>query len=151
MYRPLTKAQLGQLIRSRRDSLILEDVGVPSEGVAIYTLSDPRDLNAVRYVGQSRAPSRRLVQHLNAARLWLPDEVPWWYKAPPGLRPLHDWIRELHREDYRLPVMVVSARAATVAAARQMERALIHQYLAQSASLLNVESEILGRQVPLAL
>ena len=46
----------------------------------IYTLSDPRDLRQVRYVGQTSAPRRRLLQHLNAARLWLPDERPWWIK-----------------------------------------------------------------------
>ncbi len=119
--------------------------------MAIYTLADPRDVRDVRYVGQSRAPSRRYAQHLNAARLWLPDEVPWWYKAPPGLRPLHDWIRDLHRDDYRLPVMLINARVATTAAARHSERALIHHYLSQNATLLNVESEILGRQVPLNL
>ncbi len=151
MYQPLSKAQLAQHIRRQKGWLIQEDAGVDPHGVAIYTLSDPRDLRQVRYVGQSLAPVRRFVQHVNAAQLWLPDEVPWWYKSPPGLRPLHNWIRELHRDDYRLPAMFITARVASVAAARQTERALIHHYLALGAVLLNVESEILGRQVPLGI
>ena len=151
LYRPLPKAQLSQLIRKHKHGLVQEQPGVSPEGVSIYTLSDPRDVREVRYVGQSRVPLRRYTQHVNAARLWMPDEAPWWYKAPPGLRPLHDWIRELHRDDYRLPAMIITARVASVAAARQMERALIQHYLSQHASLLNVEAEILGRQVPLGI
>jgi predicted GIY-YIG superfamily endonuclease len=120
-----------------------------SEGVAIYTLSDPRDLRDVRYVGLSRAPARRFAQHVNAARLWLPDDMPWWYKAPPALRPLHDWIRQLHRDEYRLPAMIISAHAATVPEACQQERDLIHHYLSLGAPLLNVESELLGPRIPL--
>lgn len=151
VYRPLTRAQLSQHIRRQKHALVQEESGVALDGVAVYTLSDPRDLREVRYVGQSRSPLRRFTQHLNAARLWLPDDVPWWYKAPPGLRPLHDWIRALHRDDYRLPAMMITARVASVSAARQMERALIQHYLSQRASLLNVETEILGRQVPLGI
>jgi hypothetical protein len=75
--------------------------------------------------------------------------VPWWYKSPPGLRPLHDWIRQLHREEYRLPAMLIIARAATVAEARQRERALIQAYLSQHAQLLNIESELLGPRIRL--
>jgi hypothetical protein len=144
----LTRAQLAQHIRQQRPWLIQEDGAAP-EGVAIYTLSDPRDVRDVRYVGMSRAPARRFAQHVNAARLWLPDEVPWWYKSPPGLRPLHDWIRQLHREEYRLPAMLIIARAVTVAEARQRERALIQAYLSQHAQLLNIESELLGPRIRL--
>ena len=151
LYRPLPKAQLSQLIRKQKHGLVLEEPDVAPDGVAIYTLSDPRDVREVRYVGQTRAPQRRYSQHVNAARLWLSDETPWWYKAPPDQRPLHDWIRTLHRDDYRLPVMIITARVASVSAARQMERALILHYLGQRAFLLNVEAEILGRQVPLGI
>jgi hypothetical protein len=151
LYRPLPKAQLSQLIRKHKHALVQEEPGLAPAGVSIYTLSDPRDVREVRYVGQTRAPLSRFSQHVNAARLWLPDEKPWWYKAPPGLRPLHDWIRALHRDDYRLPAMIITARVASVSAARHMERALILHYLGKSASLLNVEAEILGRQVPLGI
>jgi hypothetical protein len=75
-------------------------------GRAIYSLSDPRDIRAARYIGQTLQPRRRFLQHLNAARLWLPDEQPFWV-ASPKLRPLYDWIRQLHRGDNRLPTMVV--------------------------------------------
>ncbi|MEO8307645.1 MAG: hypothetical protein ABI616_06350 [Pseudomonadota bacterium] len=145
----MSKARLAHHIRQQKEWLIQEEPGLATEGIAIYTLSDPRDVRAVRYVGQSRAPARRFAQHINAARLWLPDEMPWWYKAPPGLRPLHEWIRQLHRDEHRLPAMLVIARAATLAEARHAERSLIHHYLNQRADLLNVESEILGRQLAL--
>jgi hypothetical protein len=102
----------------------------------------------VRYIGQTTAPRRRFLQHLHTAMLWLPDETPWWVKCP-KLRPLADWIRALHRDGQRLPVMVITAWVETGSAARVAERARIHQCLANRLQLLNVETEILGRQIPL--
>jgi hypothetical protein len=144
----LTKTQLTQRVRLQKGCLIQQESGteIVERGVAVYTLADPRDVREVRYVGQTCAPQRRYTQHINAARLWLPDELPWWYKAPPGLRPLHEWLRELHRDDYRLPVMLINMWLPAVAAARQMERALIEQYLQGNAALLNVELEVQQRQ-----
>jgi hypothetical protein len=144
----LTKAELTRYVRGRLDSHYYDNSGVEPEGTAIYWLSDPRDIQQVRYVGQSSAPRRRYLQHLSMARLWLPDERPWWVRSP-KLRPLYDWIRELHRDELRLPVMVVSAWVETTAQARVAERTRILECLAQRLPLLNVETEILGGQLPL--
>lgn len=145
---PLPKDDLTRYIRSRLAGHLVDESSAPGDGFAIYTLSDPRDLRRVRYVGQTRSPRRRLLQHLNTARLWLPDEVPWWFDSP-KLRPLYDWIRELHREEYRLPVMMISAWTASVSAARLAERELILHHLSAQQELLNVEREILARQMAL--
>src|SRR4051812_48398846 len=72
----LTKMQLTRLIRRHVAAQLYDESGTEASGIAIYTLSDPRDIRAVRYVGQSSAPRRRFLQHLNSARLWLPEEVP---------------------------------------------------------------------------
>jgi hypothetical protein len=45
--------------------------------------------------------------------------------------------------------MVITAWVETGSAARVAERARIHQCLANRLQLLNVETEILGRQIPL--
>jgi hypothetical protein len=45
--------------------------------------------------------------------------------------------------------MVVSAWVDSVREARVAERALIVEYLRERLRLLNVEGEILGRQIPL--
>jgi hypothetical protein len=135
-------AQLRRRFRAHAESQLYDESGVPTEGLAIYTLSDPRDIRAVRYVGQTSAPRRRFLQHLNHAQLWLPDELPWWIKRP-KLRPLYTWIRELYRDERRLPVMVVTAWTTCVAEARATERVRIFEYLAQRRPLLNVETEIL--------
>lgn len=148
MPKPLDKRELNQLIRSRLTGLLMDASGADPGAFAIYTLSDPRDLRQVRYVGQTRLPRRRLLQHINTARLWLPDELPWWV-VKPELRPLYEWIRELHRDDYRLPAMLVTAWVPTLAEARLAERELILDYLARGHELLNVEREILRRQMPL--
>jgi hypothetical protein len=151
LQQPLGKTELSRLIRNRLPQLLLDESGTEPGAFAIYTLSDPRDLRVVRYVGQTRAPRRRLLQHLQTARLWLPDELPWWV-ARPELRPLYEWIRELHRDEYRLPAMLVTAWTGSLAAARLAERELILQHLAQGdQEILNVESEILRRQIPLRL
>lgn len=146
---PLARPVLGRYIRSRLDAHLVNDTDGQG-GVAIYTLSDPRDLRCVRYVGQTRSPRRRFLQHLQTARLWLPEHVPWWF-ASPQLRPLYDWIRELHRDEYRLPVMLVTGWTDSVRAARVAERELILKHLGENQQLLNVERELLERQMGLAL
>jgi hypothetical protein len=140
--------QLRRRFHAHTEAQLYDESGVPPEGFAIYTLADPRDIRGVRYVGQTSGPRRRFLQHLNSARLWLPDELPWWIKQP-TLRPLYTWIRELYREEWRLPVMVVTAWASSVAEARVTERARIFEYLGHRRPLLNVETEILRGQVPL--
>jgi hypothetical protein len=121
--------------------------GSEPSGIAIYALCDPRELRTARYIGQSADPRRRLAQHLNAARLWLPDEQPWWVRSP-RLRPLYGWIRELHRDEARLPVMVVLEWAPPTLA-RHAERRRICEGLAQQLPLLNFEYELLRRQLQL--
>jgi len=140
---PLPRHELSRLIRTRLPGLLVDESG-GSGSHAIYTLSDPRDLRCVRYVGQTRAPRRRLLQHLQTARLWLPDEVPWWFAAP-ELRPLYDWIRELHRDEYRLPAMLITAWTDSAATARLTERELILHHLRERQELLNVERALLLR------
>ncbi len=124
---------------------LYDDSGECAHGIAVYTLSDPRSIRDVRYVGQTRSPARRFAQHLNTARLWLPNEVPWWVKSP-KLRPLYTWIRGLYADDRRMPVMVVTAWTGSIGEARVLERARIMECLESRLEILNVEREILGRQ-----
>ena len=146
-----TKSQLSREIRARIHALVHDETGTPREAThgltAIYTLSDPRDLRAVRYVGQSRAPRRRLLQHLQTARLFIPDEIPWWVPRL-DLRPLYEWIRELHRDGSRLPVMIVTqwVEAHDALAA---ERALLRDCVRRDLALLNAECRASGPQIPL--
>jgi hypothetical protein len=145
----LGRAELARYIRTRLPSHLYEEVGSRPQGVAIYALSDPRDLRAARYIGQTSAPRRRLLQHLGTARLWLPDETPWW--VPVGkLRPLYGWIRALFAEEGRLPVMVV-LEWVEKRYARAAERAHIQAGLAAQGMLLNFEAELLRSQLPLPL
>ena len=137
-----TKVQLARHIRGRL--VMYDDSGAAPEGIAIYSLSDPRDIRNIRYIGQTASPRRRLLQHLGTARLWLPDELPWWVKSP-KLRPLYRWIRRLYQDEGRLPVMVVSAWVETTAA-RLAERALILECLEKQLPLMNVEIELLRLQ-----
>ena len=143
-----TKAELGRHLRSHIGAQLYDDSGIAAGGTAIYSLSDPRDIRQVRYVGQTSAPRRRFLQHLNTARLWMPDETPWWVKSP-RLRPLSAWVRRLYRDERRLPVMVITAWVETASQARVAERARIYQCLERQLQLLNVETQILGRQIPL--
>jgi hypothetical protein len=143
----LSKAQFVRQLRNRLVSHLYDESGVAPEGVAIYSLSDPRDIRDIRYVGQTTAPRRRLLQHIGTARLWLPNERPWWVKSP-KLRPLYDWLREIYRDGERLPVMVVSAWT-DVSNARALERDRIYDCMQRKLSLLNFERELLGRQIPL--
>lgn len=143
-----SKAYIRRYIREHVSAHFYDDSFGERFGRAIYSLSDPRDIRAVRYVGQTLQPRRRFLQHLNTARLWLPEERPFWVVSA-KLRPLYDWIRELHRCDERLPTMVVHEWAPSSPEARLRERALIHACLAQHMSLLNVEAEVMGRQLAL--
>ena len=142
-----SRAELARYLRRHVGAQLYDESGVVALGIAIYSLSDPRDLRQVRYVGQTRAPARRWLQHVNTAQLWWPDDTPWWMKAP-KLRPLSGWIRELFKDGERLPVMVVGAWVA-LPQARAAERARIYECLGQRLPLLNVEIDILGPQVPL--
>jgi hypothetical protein len=144
----LTREQLTRQIRQHIAAQTYDESGVLPMGVAIYCLSDPRDIREVRYVGQTAHPQRRFHQHLDAARLWLPDERPWWVKSP-KLRPLYDWVRSLYQDNMRLPTMVICKWVETSAQARQEERARIYDCLTRQLPLLNVEQEILGRQIAL--
>lgn len=149
---PLTRAQLMRHVRSRLDLLVCDESGQAPSGFAIYTLSDPRDLREVRYVGQTRSPRRRFLQHVNNARLWMPeqDDSAWWIRLP-RQRPLYRWIRELHRQEYRLPAMVISQWVDSVKLARSAERNQIEHCLGRQLALLNFEAELAERQLPLDL
>jgi hypothetical protein len=140
----LSKAQFVRQLRIRLESHLYDESAGPPEGVAIYSLSDPRDVREIRYIGQTMAPRRRLLQHVGTARLWLPDERPWWVKST-QLRPLYDWIRQLYRDEARLPVMVVSAWT-DVGHAKDLERERIHECLQRKLPILNYERELLGAQ-----
>ena len=144
-YPTLSQAQLTHYVRARLAEHLFDESDVSAAGVAIYSLSDPRNVREIRYVGQTIAPRRRLLQHLNTARLWLPDQLPWWIKSP-KLRPLYGWIRQLYRDGGRLPVMVICDWVDRTAA-RHAERARICECLEQQRPLLNYESEILRRQL----
>jgi hypothetical protein len=145
---PLSKSQLTRHLRRHIGVELYDESAQLPLGTAIYSLSDPRDLRAVRYIGQAQIPRRRFQQHLAAARLWLPDERPWWIKSP-KLRPLYHWIRALYLDEQRLPTMIVSEWTTSTIAARLAERARIYEALSQRRSLFNVETEILGSQWPL--
>jgi hypothetical protein len=140
-------ALLRRQLRARLAAQLCDDSAAAAQGVAIYSLCDPRELRAIRYVGQSSEPRRRLAQHISAARLWLPDETPWWVRSP-KLRPLYCWIRELFRDQERLPLMVLH-QWVEPAQARLAERAHICACLERQLPLLNFEYELLRRQLQL--
>jgi hypothetical protein len=148
---PMPTSDRSQLLREIRRHLVwqlYDDSLTAGSGVAIYSLSDPRDIRAVHYVGQTVAPRRRLLQHLSTARLWLPDERPWWVRSP-RLRPLYDWIRGIYQDGQRLPVMVIS-QWVEPAQARAAEHALIEDCLQRQLPLLNFEQELRARRLRLA-
>jgi hypothetical protein len=138
------KAGLMREVRRQLSSHIIDDAAGAADLAAIYSLSDPRDVRTVRYVGQTTAPRRRYLQHLNTARLWIPDALPWWI-ASPRLRPLYLWIRELYRDGNRLPIMLISARVPEGEEPLVAERARILECLSQQLPLLNVERERTAR------
>jgi len=139
------KELIARNVRIRSASHIVDLSGATPDEAAIYALADPRDIEGVRYVGQTCNPRRRFLQHLHTARLWLPDELPWWIKSP-KLRPLYDWIRALYRDEQRMPVMVVMAWT-TAGNARAEERRRICECLGRRLPLLNWESEMLSKQL----
>jgi hypothetical protein len=127
---------------------IHDDGGGHPGGTAVYTLADPRDVRCPRYVGQTQDPRRRFAQHVQMARLWLPDATPWWVRSPKH-RPLYSWIRALYRDGARLPFMWVAEWVDPGVDPLPAERAAICRLLAQGAALLNVEARLLGPQLPL--
>ena len=140
------KIQLARLTRACCASQLLDLSGMDASEAAIYALSDPRDIAVPRYVGQTRSPRRRLLQHINTARLWVPEQRPWWVKSL-RLRPLYEWIRELYLDEQRLPVMAVIAWTEA-RHARLEERNRICEYLGRQFPLLNRESKTIGsRQI----
>jgi hypothetical protein len=144
----VTRAQFSRESRARLDQHLCDDTGELAAGFAIYSLADPRDLRATRYVGMTADPRRRLQQHWNTAQVWIPDEKPWWVKAP-KLRPLYTWVRELYADERRLPFMLITAWIPTRGEALLAERRQITACLAGQVPLFNVEREILGRQLQL--
>ena len=120
----------------------------PLGGTAIYTLADPREVRCPRYVGQTRDPHARFAQHVQTARLSLPDAVPWWVRSPKH-RPLYAWIRELNRDGGRLPFMLIEEWVEADVDPLVAERAAIMRWLARGAALLNAEALKLGAQLPL--
>jgi len=141
-----TKMWCTHLVRSHVTAHLYDESGTAAWGTAIYCLSDPRDIRAVRYVGQTKDPKRRFLQHLNTARLWVPDETPWWVKSP-KLRPLSEWIRALYQDEYRLPTMVIAEWVVKDSDARLAERNRICSCLRDQLRLLNVESRLIGKQM----
>jgi hypothetical protein len=123
-------------LRRRLRLHVYDESGTVPAGVAIYSLADPREARVSRYVGQTARPLTRLMQHVRTARLALPEEVPWWVRAP-QLRPLYVWIRELHTREGRLPVMLVHAWVAP-GQAHDAERERIRSALEQQLPLLNL-------------
>lgn len=140
----MSKARITWHVRCRVDSLLVDDTGAIPDEVAIYTLSDPRDIRQARYVGQTSDPRRRYLQHVGQAKLWLLDETPWWIKSPKQ-RPLYEWIRELHRDERRLPVLMIVGWTDKYDALRE-ERRHIHACLSARLPLLNREGKSLKRQ-----
>jgi hypothetical protein len=127
---------------------LYDDSGMPPASIAIYSLFDPRDLRAVRYVGQTSAPQQRFRQHLHTARMWLPDEVPWWVKSV-QLRPLYVWIRGLYLDSGHLPTMVITQWTDSRADALAAERTRIYECVKRQSLLFNAEMQALGPQIPL--
>ena len=68
-----TRGELARFVRAHTRTNLYDESGVGRKKVAIYCLSDPRDIRDIRYIGLTCAPAKSiLLQHLNAARLWLP-------------------------------------------------------------------------------
>lgn len=145
---PPTREHLVRLVRNHVNFELYEDSAGEPKAIAIYILSDPRNLRDAVYVGQTRRPRARFLQHLSTAHLWLPDETPWWVRSP-RLRPLYRWIRELYRQDQRLPTMVVHEWVDSPLQARAAERALIHECLGRDLPMFNIEGERLAGRTPL--
>lgn len=135
-----TQAHLRLRVRRELPYLLCDDSTDAPSGFALYTLADPRDVRCVRYVGQTCSPRRRYLQHVRTARLWVAADTPWWIRLP-RLRALYVWMRELYRDDGRLPFMLVSGWLATAAEVRLRERQLIAELTLRGLPLLNIETE----------
>ena len=133
-----TRSELMHWVRAHTRSNLYDESGAKPAQIAIYSLSDPREIRDVRYVGQTRAPRARFLQHVSAARLWLPETLPWWIKSP-QLRPLYAWIRTLYFAEQRFPLMIISKWTASLPDARAAERARILECLRQGHDLCNIE------------
>jgi|SRR5579871_1806547 len=144
----ISRTDFSRDVRRRIDNHLGDESGMQPSGFAIYCLADPRELRSVRYIGMTENPKRRLMQHYNAAQVWIPDGRPWWVKAP-KLRPLYEWVRALYAQERRLPYMLVTAWVTDREAARLAEREHIFSCLARQVPLLNVEREIQDRQLQL--
>jgi hypothetical protein len=142
------KRALARRVRRCREYNIIDQTTAGSGEVAIYALSDPRDVQAVRYLGQTRNPVSRYTQHINAARLWVPEERPWWIKRE-ALRPLYTWIRGLYFDERRLPSMMLIAWTQA-SEARQEEGRHIREYLRHQLPLLNRETAVFHRKSQLS-
>jgi hypothetical protein len=141
-----TRGELTRHLRAHSRTNLFDESGAGAGKVAIYALSDPRDIRDTRYIGQTSAPPNRFLQHMNAARLWLPDTLPWWVQSP-QLRPLYCWIRTLYSDERRLPVMVITAWTESLKEARSAERARIIECLQQGRDLFNIEKETFPPQL----
>jgi hypothetical protein len=141
---PETQVLIARRVRRELPFLLSEPPDGADGAIALYTLADPRDVRCVRYVGQTRAPRRRYLQHVRTARLWLTAETPWWVRLP-RLRTLYVWIRELYADGRRLPFMLVTDWCALEAEARAQERQLITELQLRGLPLLNIEAERLRR------
>jgi hypothetical protein len=126
-------------LRRHLGMLICDTSDAEQVGVALYALSDPRDVRAVRYVGQSTAPARRYRQHVRTACLGHDRQGPWWVRQA-HLGPLHEWIRILHADGGRLPFMLITHWVPSVDAARLLEQSLITAHRAAGCALLNCEA-----------
>jgi hypothetical protein len=51
--RPFTRAQLARALREHAAANLFDESVDNADGAAIYTLSDPREIRRVRYVGQT--------------------------------------------------------------------------------------------------
>jgi hypothetical protein len=126
--------------RRRRPHLIGDESGEGGGEVAIYTLSDPRDVRAAVYVGMTAAPARRYLQHVRLAsgyRSAVSEDL-WWVRNPERLA-LHRWISELYERESLLPFMLVHAWVAAIEA-RRAERRQIGMFMQRGLNLFNSEA-----------
>jgi hypothetical protein len=56
--RPI-RGELARFIRAHTRTNLYDESGVGRNKVAIYCLSDPRNIRDIRYIGQTRAPPSR--------------------------------------------------------------------------------------------
>jgi hypothetical protein len=134
-----TQERLRQRLRAALPQLMHDVSGCEPAGIALYALADPRDVRALRYIGQTGSPARRYRQHVRAACLGAGTDRPWWI-CEPHLLALHRWIHALHADGNRLPFMLVTHWTATIADARALERQLILEHIAAGHELLNREA-----------